>query len=125
MSAVNLLRRALLILVCISSFVSCAQMTLSHVGKLRQGMTVEESQVVLSVSPKYTFSLDIAEGNETIEVQSYILSSGDYTSNYFLAYRNNRLIYWGYPHEFARSKDSLLNEIGRSAVIMLEKLESN
>ena len=125
MSAVNLLRRALLILVCISSFVSCAQMTLSHVGKLRQGMTVEESQVVLSVSPKYTFSLDIAEGNETIEVQSYILSSGDYTSNYFLAYRNNRLIYWGYPHEFARSKDSLLNEIGLSAVIMLEKLESN
>jgi hypothetical protein len=124
MSPLNLGRWALVILTSISFFVSCAQMTLRHVGKLRQGMTVEESQKVTNISRKYTFFLDTIEGDGPVEVHSYILSSGDYRSNYFLAYRDGRLIYWGYPHEFARSKDPLLNEIGRKAVNRLEQLES-
>jgi len=124
MSPLNLARRALVILASISLFVSCAQMTLREVGRLRQGMTVEESQKVTNISPKYTFFLDTIEADGTIEVHSYILTSGGYKSNYFLAYRNGQLIYWGYPHEFARSKDPLLNEIGRKGVKRLEQLKS-
>ena len=124
MSPLNLARWTLLILVSICFFVSCAQMTLGHVGKLRQGMTVEESQKVANISPKYIFYLGTIEGDGTIEVHSYILTSGNYKSNYFLAYRNGQLIYWGYPHEFARSKNPLLNEIGRKAVNRLEQLKS-
>lgn len=117
-------RRALLILVSILFLISCAQITLRQVGKLRKGMTVEESQKVTTVPPKYTFPLGMIKGEGAIEVHSYILTSGNYRTNYFLAYRNGRLIYWGYPHEFARSKDPLLNEIGRKAVSRLEQLES-
>ena len=124
-SLLNSARWFLVILASISFFVSCARMTLSHVGRLRKGMTVQESQQVTNISPKYIFSLDLSDGDEITEVHSYILSSGDYTSNYFLAYQNNLLIYWGYPHEFARSKDPLLNEIGRKAARKLENLESN
>jgi len=98
-------------------------MTLSDVAKLRKGMTVEESQRFTRISPKHIFILDTSEGGDTIEVHSYILSSGNYGSNYFLAYRNNQLIYWGYPHEFARSRDPLLNEIGQRAVRKSEQLE--
>ncbi|UCE73013.1 MAG: tetratricopeptide repeat protein, partial [Methanomassiliicoccales archaeon] len=123
MSPLNLARGALVILATISFFVSCAQMTLRDVGKLRQGMTVQESQMVTNISPKYTFSLDTIEGDGPIEVHSYILTSGDYRSNYFLVYRDGQLMYWGYPHEFARSKDPLLKEIGRKAVKRLEQLE--
>lgn len=120
MLLLNLGRRALLIIACISFFVSCVhpqphRITLWHLAKLRQGMTVEESQKVTNKSPKHTFFLDGLEGNDTIEVHAYILFSGAYGSNYFLVYRNKRLIYWGYPHEFARSKDPVLNEIGRKA----------
>lgn len=124
MSPLNLTRRALVIVASISFFVSCAQMTLRDVGELRQGMTVEESQMVTNISPKYTFFLDTIEGDGQIEVHSYILTSGNYKSNYFLAYRDGQLIYWGYPHEFARSKDPLLNEIGRKGVNRLEQLKS-
>ena len=124
-SLLNSARWLLLILASISFFVSCARMTLSHVGRLRKGMTVQESQQVTNISPNYVFLLDLSEGDEIIEVHSYTLSSGDYHSKYFLAYQNNLLIYWGYPHEFARSRDPLLNEIGRNAVSRLEKLESN
>jgi len=115
-----MVRSAFLILVSISFFISCAQMTLREVGKLRMGMTIEESQRVTTVSPKRTFPLGTIEGNGTIEVHLYILHHGDYETNYFLAYRNGRLIYWGYPHEFERSKDPLLNEIGQKAVRRLE-----
>ena len=117
-------RWVILILVSISLLISCAQITLTQVGKLRMGMTIEESQKVTAVSPKYTIPLGTIEGNGTIAVHSYILTSGNYKSNYFLAYRNGGLIYWGYPHEFARSKDLLLNEIGQKAVIRLEQLKS-
>ena len=117
----NLTRYALLVFIFTSVFVSCApQMKLSDVGKLRKGMTIIESQRLTKISPKFTFAFDTIEG--AIEVHSYILSSGDYGSNYFLAYKNNRLIYWGYPHEFARSKDPLLNEIGEKAVGKLEQM---
>ena len=71
-------RRALLILVTISFFISCAQITLRQVGKLRTGMTIEESQKVTTVPPKYTFPLGMIKGDGTIEVHSYILTSGNY-----------------------------------------------
>ena len=121
----NSARWFLVIIASISFLVSCARMTLSHVGRLRKGMSIQESQQITNISPKHIFLLDLSEGDEVAEVHSYILSSGDYHSKYFLAYQNNLLIYWGYPHEFARSKDPLLNEIGRKAVSRLEALESD
>lgn len=117
-------RWVMLISLSISLLISCAELTLTQVGKLRMGMTVEESQKATGVSPKYIIPLDTIEGNGTVEVHSYILSSGNYKSNYFLAYRNGGLMYWGYPHEFARSKDQLLNEIGQKAVSRIAQLES-
>jgi hypothetical protein len=113
-----------MILVSVSVLISCAQMTLKQVEKLRIGMTVEESRMVTTVPPIHSFLLDTIQAESTLKVDSYVLKSGQYESNYFLAYRNRELIFWGYPHEFARSKDPLLNEIGREAVSRLEQLES-
>ena len=124
-SFLNSARWSLVILASISFFVSCNRITLSQVGRLSKGMTVVDAQQVTTTSPKYIFVLDFSEDDEIIEVHSYILNTGNYTSDYFLAYRNNRLIYWGYPHEFARSKDPLLNKIGQKAVSRLINLESN
>lgn len=92
---------------------ACARLTIGDVGHLRQGMTMAESRQVTGMAPTKTAVLDSAKG---IEVHSYIISSGDYHSTYFLAFEKNSLLYWGYPHEFARSTDPHLNEIGRRAV---------
>ena len=104
--------------------VVCSDNTITG-GKATQrhdysGITTDNKDI-----SNYVFFLDLSEGDEIAEVHSYTLSTGDYTSNYFLAYQNNLLIYWGYPHEFARSKDPLLNEIGRKAARKLKNLESN
>ena len=96
---------------------ACARLTIGDVGHLRQGMTMEESRQVTGMAPTRTVVLDSTNG---IEVHSYIISSGDYHSTYYLAFEKNSLLYWGYPHEFARSTDPRLNEIGRKAVSKLQ-----
>tara|TARA_B100000315_G_C14283374_1_gene454046 strand:+ start:126 stop:536 length:411 start_codon:yes stop_codon:yes gene_type:complete len=104
-------------------FHHCAQMTLTHIANLRMEMTVEETLDITSISPTYQFILDDINTPDEIEVHSYILSSGDYKSNYFLVFRNKKLFYWGYPHEFARKQDPFLNEIGKKAINRLDELE--
>ena len=97
-------------------------MTLTHVSELRMEMTVEETLAVTNIYPEYKIILNSIITPDEIEVHSYILSSGDYTSRYFLAFRNKKLFFWGYPHEFAREKDPFIKEIGQKAVIKLNEL---
>lgn len=85
--------------------------------KLRMGMSPGEPPALMEVSPKKVFQWSMSTTGDSIIVQSYILASGDYNSSYFLAYRNDSLIFWGYPHEFARSSDPLINQIGKEVLI--------
>ncbi|MBW1743367.1 MAG: hypothetical protein JRJ47_08040 [Deltaproteobacteria bacterium] len=86
-------------------------------------MTSQEARVLAGIPPKYIFTIQLTEPSDSIEIQSYILSSGDYRSDYFLAFKDNKLIYWGYPHEFARVDDPYINEIGEKGVIRLKEMK--
>jgi len=103
--------------------VTCKSVTLTDVGELHKGMNAEESKAALPVPPKYEFSLDSIDGNGPFLVDIYLLVSGDYSSKYILAFSDSKLLYWGYPHEFARSRDSLINSIGEQSVKKLNELE--
>jgi hypothetical protein len=103
---------------------SCAQMTLSHVTHLRNGMTSEQTRTVIGIPPQYFFFVELTEPWSEIEVHSHILHSSDYYSDFFLAFKDNRLIYWGYPHEFARAQDPYINKIGEKAVNRLQQVKS-
>ncbi len=105
--------------------VSCVTVTLDNIAKLRKGMTVDEAKSTLPLPPKNEFPVEMADASIYIYVCVYTLSSGDYKSNYFLVFRDNRLFFWGYPQEFARSTDSLINEIGEKAVATEKKLEGS
>jgi len=107
---------------CMSSNVGF--MTLSDAANLRRGMSVAESKSVLPNRPKYEFSLDSIHEGERVLIDAYYVVSGDYTAQYMLAFSEDRLLYWGYPHEFARSKDSFINEIGKQAVTRFRQLEN-
>jgi hypothetical protein len=99
-------------------------MTLTDVGHLQKGMTLDEAKSALPIEPKNEF--DIATSSSSlIHVCSYTLSSGDYKSNYFLAFIDSKLAFWGYAHEYARAKDMLINEIGEKAVAVQMKAEQN
>jgi hypothetical protein len=104
-------------------FLSCATMTITDVGKLRKGMRMDEVKSILPLASKYNFPVGTTDSEIIIKVSVYIVSSGSYSSNYLLAFRDDQLFYWGYPHEFARSTDTLINEIGQKAVITITGLE--
>jgi len=96
---------------------SCVHtLTLSNIAQLRNGMTSEQTRLTVKTPPKHQFILHDVNPPDIIEVQTYILINGIYFSCYFLAFQNNKLIYWGYPHEFARIENPLINDIGRKAV---------
>ncbi|MGA2546382.1 MAG: hypothetical protein ABSF43_07540 [Rectinemataceae bacterium] len=102
---------------------SCVTMSLYDAGNLKKGMTAEEVKAVLPVAPKYSFPVETEESNpQVIVVNTYILSTGSYASNYYLAFRGDHLFFWGYPHEFARSSDPLINDVGEKANAMLKKI---
>ena len=98
------------------------QIHLRDLSKLRTGMSPEEPPRLMGVLPREVFEWSLAESKDRIIVQSYVLSSGgEPGSTYFLAYKNGSLIFWGYPHEFARSSDPLIREIGKGAISRYDK----
>jgi len=80
-------------------------------------MNPDEPPRVMGVLPREVFEWSLAESGNKIIVQSYVFSAGgEPASTYFLAYRDGSLIFWGYPHEFARSSDRIIREIGKGAL---------
>jgi hypothetical protein len=102
---------------------SCVTITLTDIGHLRKGMTREEAKATLPLPPRSEFPLAAGDGAAQIEVCTYIVSSGNYDSDYYLAFDSDKLLFWGYPHEFARSTSSLINEIGEKAVAAQTSLD--
>jgi hypothetical protein len=86
-------------------------------AKLRMGMSPNEPPVLMDAHPGKVFQWSKPATGDSIIVQSYLLATGEYSATYFLAYRNDSLIFWGYPQEFAKSSDPLINEIGKEALI--------
>jgi len=105
------------------ALLSCIpQIDLRDLQKLRVGMSPDEPPKIMGVHPREVFEWSLEETGDAIIVQSYAFSSGGApSSNYFLAYKNGVLIFWGYPHEFARSSDRRIREIGKSALSLYGK----
>lgn len=56
-----------------------------------------------------------------LDIQVYKIAMGDYQSDYFLAFKDNKLYYWGFPYEFSRHSDPFINDIWRWAMEELKK----
>ena len=103
------------LIACVPTSVSVGELAV-----LRKGM--EPSEVSSALKDKEPqFSLPMVIDGQAYRVDAYILSAGGYRSDYFLAYDEDRLMFWGYPHEFARSKNELINRMGRKGVEALEE----
>lgn len=102
---------------------SCTQLTLTQISDLRMGMTESEAYEAIKMPPDYEIDVVLKNAPSPILVQSYTLSSGNYKSDYFIAFENGRIIFWGYPHEFARSTNKKINYIGSRALERLDELK--
>lgn len=82
---------------------------------LQLGMT--RAEVLSLYGERSIVTLPIAVEGEKATVDVYYLQNGDYRSDYFLAYEpDGKLLFWGYPHEFARSTSPHINAVGAAAV---------
>ena len=97
---------------------SCADgmITMRDLTALRMGMGPDDASRAMGVSPKEVFQWSMTKTGDSIIVHSYLLATGDYSTTYFLAYRNDALIFWGYPQEFGKSSDPVIREIGKGAI---------
>jgi hypothetical protein len=105
---------ALLLLVLLSCVDST--ITMRDLTALRMGMGIDDTHRAMGVPPKEVLHWSMSRTGDSIIVQSYFLATGDYSTTYLLAYRNDALIFWGYPQEFARSSDPVIREIGKEAI---------
>jgi hypothetical protein len=94
-------------------------MTLTDLGRIQKGMTTNEVDASLPKAPRHVWRPIIPELAGSAEVRHYVVASGGAKSDYLLAFVDGQLYFWGYPHEFARSKEPLVNAIGRAAVAAL------
>ena len=61
--------------------------------------------------------------DDQLEIHSIIIDPDKFQARYFLLFRNSKLEYWGFPHEFARHSDPLYNAIAEYAMISILKEE--
>lgn len=115
--ATNLLTLSIMLLL----LASCVQMTLKDAGKLTKGMSYEQVRAVLPVRERQTQLIRTSDKEVSIKIFHYIIHSGAQESNYFLAFKDDKLYFWGYLHEFNRASDSLANDIGNKLITVVKE----
>ena len=102
--------RIWLILVLIT-LASCATMNLSDAGALRKGMSQNESRAHVGKAKK-VFTVSTSVDKKEYQVELHYLKIAQESADYYLAYHEDKLVFWGYLHEFARSEKPEINDLG-------------
>jgi hypothetical protein len=94
-------------------------MPFASLDGLRIGMQHVDAAKLLSAKPCEV--MEVNAESKKYDVEVYRVANGLYRSNYFVVYdAAGKLIYWGYPNEFSRSENKLLNLIGAQAISKLK-----
>lgn len=88
--------------------VGCAiqQINQNNLSMLDKGISQQETLSRIKISP--LASSEIAVNDRNFDFDRFILNTGMSHSPYYLAYENNKLIYWGYVSDFKRNQDASL-----------------
>lgn len=81
---------------------------------LEPGLSINTATTRLGIIPKYLKKSSF--GTET--VLEYTLFTGvNYSSSYLLYFQEDSLLFWGFPHDFAKADDTQLNLIHKKLFI--------
>ena len=114
------MKKLLLIPLLLSLFFLVACVTTNAIGihqlsNLSKGMS--EIEVYDSIGIRPLKSIQVKANGKYFLVDVYQLANGNYYSDYFLAFdKSLKLVFWGYPNEFSRSKNKTINKIGEIAL---------
>ncbi len=91
---------------------SCFRVEISDLSPLYKGMDYRQVTNYLGSDYEYEWSnVDLKSDKSDYTITAYDIYTGDTQNLCIFAFRDNKLIYWGWPHEFARSKNPVYNEI--------------
>ena len=113
---VNNLHKLIIVLLFLVTACSPNAVYISQLSDMAKDMTFSQVDNLLNKTPKNELSGVKLGTNDEYVVRLYELMSGSYESDFLFTFRNGKLYYWGYIHEYARSNNKLLNEIGRKAL---------
>jgi hypothetical protein len=102
---------------------SCAAptgMSVKTLLKMQRGMPENAYNSILeNEKMKAEFTLDDIIGKQ-VKIKVFTKSESEIGSTFFVAFIDGMLYYWGYPYEFARHSEQIINEIGRKALAKYE-----
>lgn len=109
---------------CLFFVYSCVNTSLSSrtLMKFQKGMSPDtiksllEDEIIVK-----EINIDNINGKHII-VDVYMMSMGQVEGEYLVAFADRKLVYFGYPYEFASHSDKFINEIGKQA---MRKFEDN
>lgn len=95
-------------------------MTYSEVVSRLRNKHVNEFEIRLNSSPSNKYFILVYETQGSL---GFLGLEGGYDSDYFAVFKNDTLMYMGYPFDMNRHPDATRNEIGRTAVAEYEKIK--
>lgn len=106
---------------------SCAYKTpdciiADNMGNLKIGMSAEKANEILS-KPLRTIEIN-QFGSSNYKVLYFNQIRGYFYNTVTICFKNDTLVFWGYPHEFARLDNADLNKIIKIANLQKHKLDS-
>ena len=113
---INSLVKPLRVLIFAAALSACAGPQIFHpqLSTLDKGLPRGQVVARLQLSPMSTRQAIV--GRRIFEFDEYRMNDGMQTEQYFLAYEQNRLVFWGYVAEFRRQPDGDLSQ-AMSAVL--------
>ncbi len=117
----NLLLMTIALIAC--CLISCAGPVPISLDEFQKGRSVE-SILENSYKPKKRFQVTLPNPSNTqVDVLVYDIYMGRIANDYFVAFENNKLFFWGYPNEFTRSNDPYINQVGAAAIAEFMKIK--
>lgn len=104
-----------------AAFVSCMMLCLTSCEtlvtqqnlKLKKGSTIEEFKKEVSrIDEVVEVPKASAKHQASLVVYVTKIQGADTEEIYYYAFRDGKLLYWGYPYQFSRSENTVIRDIG-------------
>lgn len=105
--------RTALVFCMIISLTSCETLVTQQNLKLSKGSTIEEFKKEVSrIDEVVEVPKASAKHQASLVVYVTKIQGADTEEIYYYAFRDGKLLYWGYPYQFSRSENTVIRDIG-------------
>ncbi len=79
-------------------------------------MKLREVEYMINNEPEFIIDSDSLIIKNNLEMRIYKIDPGLYHTRYFILFNNGKLIFWGFPYEYARHNNKLYNDFIQIAI---------